>query len=143
MWVPNTVLYLDDVEEFVSVNAAVAIHIIQFEVPAQLVLHLPAHHQAEGGHILHEVYVAILRQSKQRTLVKTAKHHQIRIHDCRISAKVISGTSERNPMSTYLNFRLCGVKRARMWDSFQGRPQHRQLSLHVSIVSRIISPFKD
>lgn len=42
------------------VDAAVAVHVVQLEVPAQLVLHLAAHHQAEGRHVLHEVYVAVL-----------------------------------------------------------------------------------
>ena len=121
VWVLDTALYLDNVEELVSVNAAVAIHVIQFEVPAQLVLHLPSHDQTQGGHILHEVYVAILQQRESRgPLVKTAEHHLIRIPDRQISAKVLSGTSERKSISTYLHFRLCGVKRARMWDYFPG-----------------------
>lgn len=52
---------LDDVEQLVSVDAAVAVHVVELEVPAQLVLHLAAHHQAERRHVLHEVDVAVLR----------------------------------------------------------------------------------
>lgn len=62
MWQVHDKLYLNDVEELMSVNAAVAVHIIKFEIPAQLVLHLSPHHQAESSHILHEVYVAILQK---------------------------------------------------------------------------------
>lgn len=58
----HDILHLYDVEELVSVNATVAIHIVKFEIPAQLVLHLSSHHQAESGHVLHEVYVAVLQK---------------------------------------------------------------------------------
>lgn len=58
--------YLYDVEELVAVNAAVSVHIIQLEIPAQLVLHLSSHHQAERGHILHEVDVAVLQKQVRR-----------------------------------------------------------------------------
>lgn len=59
-------LCLYNVEELVSVDAAVSIHIIKFEIPAQLVLHLSPHHQAEGSHILHEIYVAVLQVQAER-----------------------------------------------------------------------------
>lgn len=49
-----------------SVNTAVSIHIIKFEIPAQFMLHLSSHHQAEGSHILHEIYVAILQKQAER-----------------------------------------------------------------------------
>ena len=52
--------YLDDVQQLVAVNAAVPVHVVQFEVPAQLVLHLAPHHQAQSGHVLQEVDVAVL-----------------------------------------------------------------------------------
>lgn len=55
-------LYLYDVEELMPVNATITIHIIEFEIPAQLVLHLPSHHQTESSHILYEVYVAVLQK---------------------------------------------------------------------------------
>ena len=55
-------LYLYDVEELMPVNATVTIHIIEFEIPAQLVLHLPSHHQTESSHILYKVYVAVLQK---------------------------------------------------------------------------------
>lgn len=56
--------HLDDVEQLVPVDASVAVHVVQLEVPAQLVLHLAAHHQAERRHVLHEVYVAVLPSDK-------------------------------------------------------------------------------
>lgn len=53
--------YLDDVQELVAVDAAVSVHVVEFEVPAKLVLHLSPHHQTQGRHVLHEVYVSILQ----------------------------------------------------------------------------------
>lgn len=53
--------HLDDVEQLVPVDAAVPVHVVEFEIPAQLVLHLPSHHQAESGDVLHEVDVAVLQ----------------------------------------------------------------------------------
>lgn len=50
------------------VDAAVTIHVIQLEIPAQLVLHLPPHHQAERGHVLHEVYVTVLQQETRKMI---------------------------------------------------------------------------
>lgn len=58
----HKVFYLYDVEELMPVDAAIAVHIIEFEIPAQLVLHLSPHHQTESGHVLHEVYVAVLQK---------------------------------------------------------------------------------
>lgn len=54
------------------VDAAVAVHVVQLEVPAQLVLHLAAHHQAERRHVLHEVYVAVLQATTTGVLLKTS-----------------------------------------------------------------------
>lgn len=54
--------HLYDVEELVPVDAAVSVHVVQFEIPAQFVLHLSPHHQAESGDVLHKVYVAILQK---------------------------------------------------------------------------------
>lgn len=56
--------HLDDVEELVPVDAAVSVHVVELEVPAQLVLHLSPHHQAERGHVLHEVDVAVLQNQE-------------------------------------------------------------------------------
>lgn len=56
--------HLDDVEEFVPVDAAISIHVIEFEIPAKFVLHLSSHHQAESSNILHEVYVAVLQKQE-------------------------------------------------------------------------------
>lgn len=54
--------YLYDVEELVSVDAAVSIHVVKFEIPAQLVLHLSSHHQTQSCDVLHEVNVAVLQR---------------------------------------------------------------------------------
>lgn len=62
--------HLDDVEEFVPVDAAISVHVVEFEIPAQFVLHFPSHHQAESGDVLHEVYVAVLQ--KQEVLLDQA-----------------------------------------------------------------------
>ncbi|KAG9345851.1 hypothetical protein JZ751_009007 [Albula glossodonta] len=47
------------------VNAAIAVHVVQLEVPSQLVLHLPPHDQAESRNVLHEIHVAILPSREQ------------------------------------------------------------------------------
>lgn len=47
-----------------SINAAVAIYIIELEIPPQLLLHLPPENEAEGGHVFHEVNVSVLRENK-------------------------------------------------------------------------------
>lgn len=70
----NDRTHLYDVEELVSVNAAISIHIVQFEIPPQLVLHLPSHHQAQGCHILHEVDVTVL-QGKPPSLQNSTLNH--------------------------------------------------------------------
>lgn len=72
------VLYLYDVEELMSVNAAVTIHIVKFEIPAQLLLHLSPHHQVESGHILYEVYGAVLQtQSHRRSSSKLSNINKL------------------------------------------------------------------
>lgn len=56
--------HLDDVEELVPVDAAISVHVVEFEIPAQFVFHLSSHHQAESSNVLHEVYVAVLRKQE-------------------------------------------------------------------------------
>lgn len=98
--------HLDDVEEFVPVNAAISIHVIEFEIPAQFVLHLSSHHQAESSNILHEVYVAVLQ--KQEVLLD-------QMHIC----VVVQLKETRSGMQDYL----------------RAQSENRQLSLPQSIVS--------
>lgn len=43
-----------------AVDAAVAVHVVKFEIPAEFVLHLAPHDQAQSSHILQEVNVAVL-----------------------------------------------------------------------------------
>lgn len=52
--------YPDDGEQLVAVDASVAVHVIELEVPAQLLFHLPLEDQAQRRHVLHEVDVAVL-----------------------------------------------------------------------------------
>lgn len=52
--------YPDDGEQLVAVNTSIAIDVVELEVPAQLLFHLPLENEAERGHILHEVDVAVL-----------------------------------------------------------------------------------
>lgn len=98
--------HLDDVEELVPVDAAVSVHVVELEVPAQLVLHLSPHHQAERGHVLHEVDVAVLQ--KPGSPLRPDAH----LSCC--AAKKES--------------------RSRMQDYLQARSENRQLSLPQSIV---------
>lgn len=98
--------HLDDVEELVPIDAAVPVHVVEFEVPAQFVLHLSPHHQAESGDVLHEVYVAVLQI---REVLSNQTHARI----------IVQHTETR-----------CGTK-----DYLQAQCENRQLSLHQGIVS--------
>lgn len=53
--------YLDYLQQLVTVNAAAAINVIEFEVPAELLLHSPLQHQTQSSHILHEVNEPVLQ----------------------------------------------------------------------------------
>lgn len=46
------------------VDAAISVHVVELEIPAQFVLHFSSHHQAEGSNVLHEVYVAVLQKQE-------------------------------------------------------------------------------
>lgn len=78
MKMQRAVVYLDDVQEFVPVDAAVSVHVVELEIPAQLVLHLSSHHQAQSGHVLHEVNVAILQKPTEVRTVPTMMHNLLR-----------------------------------------------------------------
>lgn len=52
--------YPDDGEQLVAVDASVAVHVVELEVPAQLLFHLPLEDQAQRRHVLHEINVAVL-----------------------------------------------------------------------------------
>lgn len=98
--------HLYDVEELVPIDAAVSVHVVEFEVPAQFVLHLSSHHQAESGDVLHEVYVAVLQK---REVLLNQTHARI----------IVQHTETRSGTKDYL----------------QAQSENRQLSLHQSIVS--------
>lgn len=53
--------HFDDVQQFSPVNAAVPVHIVELEIPSQLLIHLPFQDQTQSCHILHKIYVAILK----------------------------------------------------------------------------------
>lgn len=98
--------HLYDVEELVPIDAAVSVHVVEFEVPAQFVLHLSPHHQAESGDVLHEVYVSVLQK---REVLLNQTHARIIVQH----PETHSGTQ----------------------DYLQAQSENRQLSLHQSIVS--------
>lgn len=54
-----------------SINAAIAIYIIELEIPPQFLLHLPTENKAEGSHILHEVNISILWENKKQIVTGT------------------------------------------------------------------------
>lgn len=56
-----TTPHLDDLQQLVAVDAAAAVDVVEFEVPAQLLLHAPLQHEAQGGHVLHKVNEAVLQ----------------------------------------------------------------------------------
>lgn len=58
--------HFDDVQQFSPVNAAVPIYIVELEIPSQLLIHLPFQDQAQGCHILHKVYVAVLKAEGEK-----------------------------------------------------------------------------
>lgn len=45
-----------------SINAPIAIYIIELEIPPQFLLHLPSENKAEGSHIFHEINISILSE---------------------------------------------------------------------------------
>lgn len=49
-----------------SINTAVAIYIIELEIPPQFLLHLPTENKAEGSHIFHEVNISILWENENQ-----------------------------------------------------------------------------
>lgn len=53
--------HFDDVQQLSPVDAAIAIHVVELEIPPELLVHLPLQHQAQSCHILHEIDVAILK----------------------------------------------------------------------------------
>lgn len=63
------------------VDAAVTVHVIQLEIPAQLVLHLPPHHQAERGHVLHKVYVTVLQPTRKMIGLSQQNIFRIRMRE--------------------------------------------------------------
>lgn len=54
--------HLNYQKQLVAINAAAPIDIIEFEVPAELLLHSSFQHQAQSGDILHEINEAILQE---------------------------------------------------------------------------------
>lgn len=54
-----------------SINTAIAIYIIELEIPPQFLLHLPTENKAEGSHILHEVNISILWENKNQIVTGT------------------------------------------------------------------------
>ncbi len=57
--------HLNYQKQLVSVDAATPVYVIQFEVPAQLLLNSSFQHQAQSGNILHEINEAILQKKKR------------------------------------------------------------------------------
>ena len=64
--------HLNYLKQLFAVDAATAIYVIEFEVPAELLLHSTFQHQAQSSHILHEVNVTIL-QKKKKTKTREKK----------------------------------------------------------------------
>lgn len=111
-----------------SVNAAVSVHIIKFEIPAQLVLHLPSHHQTESGHVLHEVYVAVLQKNRNKKQCQTSINYYAKLFPAIQRDKSAPQLKEIPLIST-----LSEIKRARTEDYLQGPSEHRQRSQHQSV----------
>lgn len=58
--------HLNYLKQLVAVDAATAIDVVEFEVPAELLLHASLQHQAQSGDILHEINEAVLQGSRSR-----------------------------------------------------------------------------
>lgn len=54
--------HLNYQKQLITINAATPVDIIEFEVPAELLLHSSFQHQAQSGNILHEINEAILQE---------------------------------------------------------------------------------
>lgn len=63
--------HLNYLKQLVAVDAATAVHVVEFEVPAELLLHASLQHQAQSGDILHEINEAILQGSKKTSTTLT------------------------------------------------------------------------
>lgn len=56
--------HLNYQKQLFTIDAATPIYIIEFKVPAELLLHSSFQHQAQSSNILHEINEAILQKKK-------------------------------------------------------------------------------
>lgn len=59
----TTHAHLNDQKQLVTVNAAASVNIVEFEVPAKLLLHSTFENQAQSCYILHEINKTILQRN--------------------------------------------------------------------------------
>lgn len=60
--------HLDHEQQLITVDAAAPIDVIEFKVPAELLLHLGLQHQAQRSHVLHEINAAVLQEENEPIL---------------------------------------------------------------------------
>lgn len=64
--------HLNYLEQLVAVDASTAVNVVEFEVPAELLLHASLQHQAQSGDILHEINEAVLQENTETWISFTA-----------------------------------------------------------------------
>lgn len=96
--------HLNYLQQLVAVDAATAIYIIQFEVPAELLLHSTFQHQAQSSHILHKVNVTILQKTKTKQKLKKFPYKKLNCWIKTFFLPILSNyTSKKDPtMQSYL-----------------------------------------
>lgn len=60
--------HLDYEQQLIAVDAATAIYVIEFKIPAELLLHSGLQHQTQSSHVLHEINEAVLQEKKEAIL---------------------------------------------------------------------------
>ena len=60
-------VYLNYQKQLVTIDAAAPVYVIEFKVPAELLLHSSFQHEAQSSNILHEINEAILKKTPKET----------------------------------------------------------------------------
>lgn len=60
--------HLDYEQQLVTVDAATPVYVVEFKIPAQLLLHSCLQHQTQSSHVLHEINEAVLQEKRPREL---------------------------------------------------------------------------
>lgn len=120
--------HLNYLKQLLAVYAATPIDIIQFKIPAKLLLHSSLQHQAQSGYILHKINEAILKKKRSRTSLTLSSANYINFFWTDLH---LYKTSNISFITTETNAFLFETT----YDRWQGREYHSQLvSMHMLVV---------